>query len=204
MAAMRAGEVPDGTKILASRPSQRAMWATARPWLPSVAAARARGAWGASLVARSPMSAQGSRLSPRWQERARYTAQEAPSSLKEGSPRRADSFFTHSRRRPRRRASPGASTRRGGGGGTRGARARGAPAGRRCGRRRGWGTGHGSPDKQWARDQHFVNAGRGAASAGGSSSLGRGPVVLPRPGPGPREDPSVLFALRRDYHRGTR
>ena len=79
----------------APSPSSAAMRATARPWLPSVAALSDSGRSGATLLAQ-PLERRdllGARRRG-WSRSARYTAHEAPSTLNDGSPSRSDSSLT--------------------------------------------------------------------------------------------------------------
>ena len=66
------------------------MYATARPWLPSVAHA--------------------SRATPGCSASARWMAHDAPSTLNDGSPSRLDSSLTSTRSTPSSAAAAGAST----------------------------------------------------------------------------------------------
>jgi hypothetical protein len=91
IAATAAGWTPAGTKIRAASPRSVASRATARPWLPSVAAT--------SAVTLSAPS-----------DSARSTAQDAPRILNAGRPNRSDSSFTSTRLTPNSVASSGAST----------------------------------------------------------------------------------------------
>src|SRR5450756_640980 len=92
----------------ASNPISAAILATARPWLPSVAAASLNGL---SEVTRSASSAtvdHGSISPPRRSTTARYAAQDAPSILNAGSPSRLDSSLTSTSATPSEVASEGA------------------------------------------------------------------------------------------------
>lgn len=71
------------------------MRATARPWLPSVAVTSVTG------PASSPLAARSARM--------RWTAQDAPSALKAGSPSRHDSSLTKTRLTPNSPANKGSS-----------------------------------------------------------------------------------------------
>ncbi len=109
MPSMRASAVPVGTKMWQAYPSSRAMRATARPWLPSVAATSVSGPSG-TRAARSSSSDENAGSPPRRSARSREIAHDAPRILNDGRSSRLDSSFTHTRARPSSAASAGAST----------------------------------------------------------------------------------------------
>src|SRR5215472_13398113 len=108
MAARVAGEVTAGTNTRAGAPHSRAIRATARPWLPSVAVTSTKSRQPAAS-ARSPATPgggaapAGARLARTWR-----TAQDAPRTLNAGRPSRADSSFTKTRPEPSSAARTGA------------------------------------------------------------------------------------------------
>ena len=85
------------------------MRATARPWLPSVAATNVTGRSVASATRRSS-SVGGSGNVPYRSTRRREIAHDAPRILNDGSSKRLDSTFTQSASSPSSAASAGAST----------------------------------------------------------------------------------------------
>ena len=110
MPAIASSDTPTGRKMRAGRPTSAAVCATARPWLPSVAATSSRTP--VSSI-RAAISANGSAsAAPSRADSARAIACAAPSILKAGSPKRADSSFTHTRAAPSSWASAGSSTSR--------------------------------------------------------------------------------------------
>src|ERR1700742_385758 len=80
------------------------MRATARPWLPSVAALSVRGRRPAAASSSSGKVAKPPAPVPSRAARARLTAQEAPRILNDGRPRRADSSLTRTPATPGCRA----------------------------------------------------------------------------------------------------
>ena len=68
----------------ASAPSRRAILATARPWLPSVAVTKVSPVWG-NRCRSSSRSTAGS-FAPARALSSRFTAQDAPSTLNAGEP----------------------------------------------------------------------------------------------------------------------
>ena len=97
MPATRASTVPSGTSTVAARPSNRAMWATARPWLPSVAATNRSGPRRLATTAARSSGVDHRGSPPSREHSTRYVAHDAPRILKDGSPSRLDSSLTSSR-----------------------------------------------------------------------------------------------------------
>lgn len=100
MPSIAAAGSPAGTNTSARVSSSRAIRATARPWLPSVAVTS--GGTGRSI-------SSGGRTGPS-PDSARQIAHEAPRILKAGSPNRDDSSLTNTRPAPSSAASAGSST----------------------------------------------------------------------------------------------
>src|SRR5690606_9808114 len=84
---------------------------SARPWLPSVAAVKARGPALARTCSPSSARDRHGRKGPAFCSRARQTAHDAPRILKAGSPNRDASTLTQTLPTPSRWATAGAGTR---------------------------------------------------------------------------------------------
>src|SRR5215472_14175823 len=114
MAAQVTGSVTAGTKTRAGVLVSRAMRATARPWLPSVAVTKTSpGRWVAA-VRNAARASGGAALGVTGSlagepVRSRWMAQEAPRTLKAGRTRRDDSSLTKTRPTPSSPASAGTS-----------------------------------------------------------------------------------------------